>query len=482
MNDRVQAAKDFWYATAHDLDDGFALPLRNRIHNWRDLFQPRWQRVPYYWAKAHRLHSRRSEAKHASNKKATATCTDYLHFVSRCANQDRLSTIFHDEIPEPLAASPAKIKGPLPSLQLRWANQCATRDKSKLSCPIVRATYQKEWDDLLEDHQGNFRAYHEAEFAKELSAKRARSQQQSCTALVPLAPQAQGILANTEPGPLSTEVVIQHHVVGCGVSSFVPRGVRDSGKSLPHTPMSTACFKEFLDKNKFSVTSASEAVDSQPFLPLARDRGQVPKKVKYHRPCVGVCTELADQVSCARRTMVGKIDKAMQAMVKDFKVDQLEVLLCIEKTVDGDQVLTEFLMPAALLRSGNAGIWSPTMAGITFEAGSSCGQRPYTGTLLCMARESHTPAQFTSYASFTDGVDVGLFYCVVFLLLGVSVPNKPNPTQHLFFLTRHPPPNIKGWEWRLRIYMPTYVNTHIQYRTIMCLGHQGVPGSADPLL
>ena len=118
MNDRVQAAKDFWYATAHDLDDGFALPLRNRIHNWRDLFQPRWQRVLYYWAKAHRLHSRRSEAKHASNKKATATCTDYLHFVSRCANQDRLSTIFHDEIPEPLAASPAKIKGPLPSLQL----------------------------------------------------------------------------------------------------------------------------------------------------------------------------------------------------------------------------------------------------------------------------------------------------------------------------------------------------------------------------
>ena len=69
-----------------------------------------------------------------------------------------------------------------------------------------------------------------------------------------------------------------------------------------------------------------------------------------------------------------------------------------------------------------------------------------------------------------------------FLLLGVSVPNKPNPTQHLFFLTRHLPPNIKGWEWRLRIYMPTYVNTHIQYRTIMCLGHQGVPGSADPLL
>ena len=110
--------------------------------------------------------------------------------------------------------------------------------------------------------------------------------------------------------------------------------------------------------------------------------------------------------------MVNKIDKAMQAMVKDLKFYELEVLLCVEKTVDGDHVLTEWLMPAALLRQGNAGIWTPTMAGITFEAGSSgAGQRPYTGTLLCMARESHTPATFTSYASFTDGGDVGPFCC-----------------------------------------------------------------------
>ena len=83
---RAQVAQAFWHCSEHDLDAGFSLPFKRRLGHWRDFFLPVWQELLFWWARAFRLHSQRSEFKHSANRRNVTSTSDYMHFVSRGAN------------------------------------------------------------------------------------------------------------------------------------------------------------------------------------------------------------------------------------------------------------------------------------------------------------------------------------------------------------------------------------------------------------
>ena len=89
MSERMAVADNLFGMDEHDLDPGFARHLRRRLDRKATLFTKKWLDLIYLWARSHRVHSQAAENRHAANAKVLSSCTDYLHFVSRCANQEQ---------------------------------------------------------------------------------------------------------------------------------------------------------------------------------------------------------------------------------------------------------------------------------------------------------------------------------------------------------------------------------------------------------
>ena len=427
MADRCRAAKAWWNSTEHDLDPGFSLPLRRRSTSWRDLFRRDNQELIYLWAKAHRLHSQRSERKHAGNRKAISSCTDYLHFVSRAANQQSLGTIVVEApVVEEADGAPAALvaisKGPMRAAKMRWLNMRSAQTKMQIAG--AAADFEAEWDQLSDQHKSNFLEYHKAELEKEFTERRQRKMLQAddepSSAIVPFdAAFGSTVIASKDEGPSLSSYQIVKHVVGCGTSvvQVADGPKKDSAKRLEHLPMSVKALEDTLKKENLNITQAGELIDKDPSLCLARDRGAVPKKVKHFRPCIGLCSDLCDDASRVRRSTCISIEKAMQAVLKDAGAvaQSLKFLFCFEmfekpdEAEDEERALCEFVMPVMLFQNGNCDIWQPTLAMIAFNAASDAQvlARPFADVRLTMHRFNYQPPADSMHAVFTQGVDVG---------------------------------------------------------------------------
>ena len=186
--------------------------------------------------------------------------------------------------------------------------------------------YDAEWEALPEDHKQRYKEYHQAELAAEVSARRERSTQ----VLVPVSDVGAGSLAQRIPGPGGEEVQVLNHVVGGG--RFTKHRRRESGRLLESTPMTAESLESTLATESKTIRSAAQLVDSQHTMPLARDKGAV-GKVRYHRPCLGVCVEHKDRASQNIRSMTSMLGRAMQDMLKasNNAAPELKTLFIFEK-------------------------------------------------------------------------------------------------------------------------------------------------------
>ena len=414
MEVRTAVAQAFFLVSEHCLDPGFGLPLRRRLTSWRDLFNKRKQRLIYWWARTHKLHSLRAEATHAGDKKLITHSTDYMHFVSRALNQSSMRAIVREDPEDVISGEShdeevAATPGPLHSLAMRWRNECRARRGDSLKA-TQQVDYDADWEALPEDHKQHYREYHSAELAKEVSARRASRTQ----ALVPVQASSTS-LARMIRGPGGDEVQVVNHVVGGGAVTKPRR--HDAGKLLEHMPMTSESFCQTLASETKTVSSAAQWMDTHHTMPLARDNGAV-GKVRYHRPCVGVCVQHKDRVSQIRRSMTSKMDQAMQGMLKASKNDapELKTLFTVEKWCGGQKLFTEFLMPTAVLQNGNAEVWQRTLASIFFKPELDDGgeRLDYNGVQCVMDRNIFFPRQAGVHtAPFSHGVDVGpLTFCL----------------------------------------------------------------------
>ena len=290
------------------------------------------------------------------------------------------------------------------------------------------ADFEAEWGQLSDEHKSNFLEYHKAEMEMEFTERRKRKKLQAdepSTALVPFDTAfGSTVIASKDEGPNRECYQIVKHVVGCGTPVVQEAGgmsKKDSAKRLEHLPMSVEVFENTMKEEKLTVKAAGELVNSDPSLCLARDRGSVAKKVKYFRPCIGLCSDLCDWASRVRRSTCISIEKAMQAVLKDEgKVAQsLDFLFCFEmfekpdEAEDEERGLCEFVMPVVLFQNGNCDIWQPSLAMIVFNAASDAQvlARPFADVRLTMHRFNYKPPAVSMHADFTQGVDVGACFC-----------------------------------------------------------------------
>ena len=91
----------------------------------------------------------------------------------------------------------------------------------------------------------------------------------------------------------NTHIMSRHgrhivHNVGGAVREKRKRAKKELDKQLGMTP---EVFREFLDASHLSTKSAAEVWDKHYGFCLDRDRGKIPARVRYHRPCLGVCSQ-----------------------------------------------------------------------------------------------------------------------------------------------------------------------------------------------
>ena len=427
--DRARVAKTWWSCSGHDLDPGFCLLLKGRLGDWRELFKPEYQELLYWWARAFRLHSQRSEFKHSSNRHHTTGSSDYMHFVSRSWNQHAVQTILREKPEAYIASAPAGVApsdapgGPVRSFRMRWHNTCCRRD----GCASFSswAAHMEEWESLSEDHQASFIEWHKAELDREVSARRLTASLDAL-ALVPVVGSVQSSSSHgtslicTPCGPSGEGVSAEAHILGGGITAPVDANMRTEYTSrLQHLPMHSGRLKGTMaESNVSSMKAAAKIVDSMATLPLARDMGSVPAKVKLFRPCLGVCVRKADNISRVRRATCKNIEQAMQDMVKSsgHAPDMLQKLFVLEKFVEGQERASfHLLMPAAHVRNGKAEIWTPTLAALCFKPMPESLEEDdgsledFTNVRCIMERGVHTARceEDKHYAVLSKGVDVG---------------------------------------------------------------------------
>ena len=77
--------------------------------------------------------------------------------------------------------------------------------------------------------------------------------------------------------------------------------------------MTAPNLKECLRLNGLSIKTAAEKFDSTYGQCLAKDRGKIPRRIRYRRPCLGVCSE--DRRETQRFQLCKKLEEDLAARV-----------------------------------------------------------------------------------------------------------------------------------------------------------------------
>ena len=262
--------------------------------------------------------------------------TDYRQFIARACHQEACRLLRKAAAPPEEATSTDESPDqhtedavlPLRGCLVRFHHECAARDRGtpglKVNTPAYWQMVKDEWDGLAEDERQHFREAHEAQLQLEVDQarvskfKEVEAPTSGADSVVNDGNMVLCIRGKGDNAAPVTDITVhnvggQRPVLDHDLEGRRRRGM-DSGK-LVMPPMLPQVLRDKL--GKLPCRTAAMKFDEKYGHRVATDKGAVPLRVRWHRPCMGVCTQDPSQYAIAR----GRVCNGLETHLRGYYME-----------------------------------------------------------------------------------------------------------------------------------------------------------------